>query len=252
MSRKRSHSVFKCLPPILLATCLLFPLWASAQRGVNHDIRSGNNAYERSDFTKAESKYRDALDKNKNHLHANFNLGAALYRQNRFEEAATYYRNLLQSPLDSATHNAAAYNYGNAMLQQYLNADPDETPEKNQFLQQATKAYMDALLHNPHDDDARHNLSVALKLRHESPPPNQQQQNEQFQHDNQKQEQLLPESTVKEDEIKQHQPEHQKGMMNREDAERILNAIREKEMQTAEQINARERKRMERGREFNW
>ena len=51
-------------------------------------IRSGNKGYERQDYGAAEERYRTALEREPNSYEAAFNLSDALYRQQKYDEAA--------------------------------------------------------------------------------------------------------------------------------------------------------------------
>ena len=52
------------------------------------DVRRGNKAYEKEKFVDAEVDYRKGLEKNNKSFAGAFNLGNALYRQEKFPEAA--------------------------------------------------------------------------------------------------------------------------------------------------------------------
>ncbi len=214
-------------------------------------LRSGNRAFEEGDFTTAEEKYREAAQKRHHATAAQFNLANALYRQQRYEEALEVYLSLLSSSHDSATINAIAYNLGNTALKRFLNPEEGMEHQRQEYLQLGIEAYSEALRYNPTDEDARHNLALALQHRNETPPTESDQQ-EQHEQDERKHEQTLPETALWEEERDQHIPEHEEGRISLEDAERMLNAIREKEMRTAEQIHQRERKRMSQTRTKNW
>ena len=62
----------------------------------------------------------------------------------------------------------------------------------------------------------------------------------------------LPESRKKEGNTEVPEPPIQEDGLSREDAERMLDAIKEKEMNTAAQISERERRKRESGRLKNW
>jgi len=223
-----------------------------AQSTYRGEIRSGNRAYHQGEYSKAEQHYRKALGKGGNKTAGVYNLGGALYRQQHYRDAYDHYRTLVSRKEDSATMNALAYNFGNAAMQLFLHTGGEGTEgEREALLRESIDAYSRALRYDPSDEDARHNLGLALQFRHEAPPPKTRDES-QHQQDQQKHEQPLPETQLREEERDQHIPEHQEGRISREDAERMLNAIKEKEMQTAERINERERKRTGESRERNW
>ena len=55
------------------------------------DVRKGNRAYHKEDYTEAEVNYHRALDKNDNSFESYFNLGDALFRQEKYSEALENY-----------------------------------------------------------------------------------------------------------------------------------------------------------------
>ena len=50
-------------------------------------IRQGNSMYDKKEFPESETSYRKAIDMNKMYGNAYFNLGDALFRQKKYEEA---------------------------------------------------------------------------------------------------------------------------------------------------------------------
>jgi tetratricopeptide (TPR) repeat protein len=184
-------------------------------------------------------------------LPGQYNLGGALYRQERYKEGYEAYKQILGREADSSTTSRIAYNFGNAALQRFLHQDEPEQM-RQEFLNESIEAYSKALRYNPGNDHARHNLTRALRYRHNPPPPRRAPE-EQHQKEKQKQEQPLPQTRKQEEEQDQEEnPEHEEGRISREDAERMLNAIREKEMRTAEQIHERERKRIATPKGKDW
>jgi Ca-activated chloride channel family protein len=99
---------------------------------------------------------------------AKFNLADALYKNGRFDDAATIYRGLGEAPA-SPLAPAARYNLGNALYQK------KDYPG-------AVAAYKDALRLAPHDPDTTRNLELALRAQQppqqQSQKPDQQQPNE--------------------------------------------------------------------------
>lgn len=125
------------------------------------DVRTGNKLYEDGKFTEAEVEYRKGLQKKPDSFEANFNLGNALFRQEKYEEAMKYYGNAAaQTPDDKAKLAAAYHNIGNSLLM------------GNQ-VEQSIEAYKQALKNNPADDETRYNLAFAQQML------KQQQQNQQ-------------------------------------------------------------------------
>mgnify|MGYP002012827146 FL=1 len=70
---------------------LLFPFGMMAQSAYQ-EIRDGNEAYKSNDYQKAEELFKESLRKDPKPAESSYNLGNALYRQEKYEEAARYYQ----------------------------------------------------------------------------------------------------------------------------------------------------------------
>jgi len=140
-----------------------------------------------------------------------FNLGDGLYKNGKYDEAATLFRSLGENPA-SPLAQPSRYNLGNALFQ------------KKDY-RGAIQGYRDALRLAPDDIDARRNLELALralKEQQEQEKQQQQQQNQKDQKDQKKDgEQGQQKQGQKQDQKQnQGQPEQQKTPEQRE-AERF-------------------------------
>ncbi|HET8948608.1 MAG TPA: hypothetical protein VFQ07_16625, partial [Candidatus Polarisedimenticolia bacterium] len=99
-------------------------------------------------------------------------------------------------------------------------------------LQPAVDAYVQALKMEPHDQDAKRNLELALRLLEKQKQQQQQQQDQPPDQQNQKQPpQPQPNDKQKPDDKKQ--PQQQKpGEMSQDEAKQILDALRESEKES--------------------
>jgi len=246
---KMNINIRKNLLLIVLATST--QLLVSGQDGSRMQLRSGNRLYEKGEYAAAENHYRKALGKNPGSVQGGYNLGGALFRQEKFDESRDQYRSLLSGKHDSLTMNRLWYNFGNASVMRFLKAIESGNDGGGEYLDQGIEAYSEALRYNPKDEDARYNLAMALQLRRQQ-PPKQQEKQEELEQDRQKREQPMPETSLKEEQDEQKAPPQAESKITREDAERMLNAIREKEKKTAEQINERERRRATQGKLNDW
>lgn len=124
----------------------------------------GNDAYHRGDYAGATQRYEKAVPTSVPSLVAH-NHAAALYRQERFEEADRQYeRSATGSEWQAAR---AAYDRGNCALSQATHADSTD----RELLTKAAEEYRACLQHenNLKDAgqlfaDARHNLELAKQL----------------------------------------------------------------------------------------
>ena len=205
------------------------------------DVRLGNKQYKDSNYVDAEVNYRRALDKNNESFEAHYNLGDALFRQEKFPEAAEQYakaEQLLKS--DDASRKeqvdsrlAATYhNMGNALYAQ-------------QQYDQAVAAYQQSLRLNPKDNDTRYNLVKAMQqLQQQQQNQNQQQQSQQNQQQNQQndstQQQQPPQQQPQQN---QQPPQQSEEQMDKETAEQILQALEQDEQETQEKLKRQQGKK---------
>lgn len=211
----------------LCVTALLFAQQESS------DVRRGNIQYNDSNYTEAEINYRRALDKNDQSFEAHYNLGDALFRQDKFPEAVEQYakaEQLLKSDdkkrKDQIANRLAAtyHNMGNALYAQ-------------QQYDKAVAAYQESLRRNPKDHDTRYNLVKAMQQlqkqqnQDQNQDQNQQQQNEQQQQEQQQQQQ------------QQNQQQPNEQQMDKETAEQILQALEQDEQETQEKLQRQQGKK---------
>ena len=207
---------------LLLCPSLLF-----AQKE-SPDVRKGNRQYNKEQYTDAEIDYRKGLDKNNNSFEAHFNLGDALFKQQKYPEAAEEFQKagaLLQpkngkySDSDKKKLAQVWHNLGNSLYAQ-------------QQYDKAVGAYKNSLMANPKDDETRYNLIKAMQMlqqqqQQQQNQDNQDQQQQQDQQDQQQQEQQQQDQQDNQDQQPQDQPE-----MDKEQAEQILKALEQDEQDT--------------------
>lgn len=114
-------------------------------------IRAGNRDYEKADYPQSEVDYRRALEKNPDSYEAQFNLGNAFYKQERYDEAVQVFRQLAQDTTRADHIATCHYNAGNALFQQ-------------RKFKEALEEYKNSLRKNPADMDAKFNLAYTKKM----------------------------------------------------------------------------------------
>jgi tetratricopeptide (TPR) repeat protein len=207
------------------------PLHAQSVRSL---VKSGNDLYHDQRYSDAEIKYRKALEQEQALVQGHFNLGNSLYRQGKYNEAVRAYDAARQASTETRTRADAAYNIGNAWL-------------KAQQPQKAIQSYVDGLKLDPDDQEAKYNLSAALRMLQQQQQQQQQknqqnkqqkdkqnkdqkqdQQNQQQQQNKDKQQQQQPDQ--KQDQQQQRQPQQQQNrQISKADAERILDVLKNNE-----------------------
>jgi tetratricopeptide (TPR) repeat protein len=202
---------------------------ALAQRG-RSEVKEGNRLYSEGRYDEAHEKYLEALRAAPNSPLIRFNDGNALYQSQEFQRALEAYREAIESG-DAALESKAWYNLGNAFY-------------RHQKLPEALDAYKQALRSDPTDEDAKHNLELLLQqLEQQQQPQEQQDQGEgedESAGEDEAQPQTQPEEEGSEEQgdkgqeqqqereqQQEQQPQPQPGEMSREEAERLLQAIKE-------------------------
>lgn len=219
---------------LLIASALLAAPAAMAQKE-SSDVRRGNKQYEQGNFSEAEVDYRRGLDKNDQSFEAHYNLGDALFRQEKYPEALEQYT-LAEKQLKGKDSDdsrkvkerlAATYhNIGNACYAQ-------------QQFDKAVAAYQESLRRNPKDNDTRYNLVKAMQqLQQQQQQQNQdQKQDQQQQNDSTQQQQQQPQQQEQQPDNQQNQEQQQQEQdqqMDKETAEQILQALEQDEQETQE------------------
>ncbi len=220
---------------IILTVLLPKLLMGQPEKGM---VRSGNKEYRKNNFQEAEIRYRKALEKNPKSFQATFNLGNSLYKQEKYQEAASQYQAAGNLSSDNTRTAWDYHNLGNSLfkMQKYL---------------ESIEAYKQALRLNPDDEDTRYNLAYAQRMlkqqeqNNQNQNQNQQNQNQQNQNqqgsNNQQEEQQKQSSPSQEPDRQQNnQDKPQPGSpssLSREDAERLLQALRANEKEIVKRLN---------------
>lgn len=217
--------------------------WADSFSSLN---KKGNKAYNEAQellekdkkdqaseaYERALKHYRDAEIEKPESPELSYNIGNVNYQQEKYQDALEEYNRALS--VDEPEKQAATYyNMGNALYRS------GKYPE-------AIQAYQKCLDINPDDEDAKYNIEFARKKmkemldRETQRQQNQQQQQQQEQQKEQKsqeqeqnqpkeqEQQAQPQEQQEKQEQKQEQMQPKEGM-TKEDAERILNALKDDE-----------------------
>jgi len=230
---------------IFLKSLIVFLIFSglskiSPAQNENKLIRQGNSAYKEGDFKKAEIDYRKALDKNQKSVKGEYNLGGAVYQQKNFDEAQRIYEQLASANLTPEQKAMTYHNLGNTFLEM-------QKPEP------AIAAYKNALRNNPGDLDTKYNLEYAKKMLKQQQQQQQnkdqnkdqenkdqqnkdQQNKDQQQQDQNKDQQQQDQQQQNQQNQQQNQQPQQMKQISKEDAERMLQALQDKEKKTLEKL----------------
>lgn len=131
---------------------LQLPLVAARGQSVSGHIRSGNRAYKKGEYKAAELSYRKAQELDSTSVKTRYNLAASLYKQECYDEAGQRYGRLAeeQASADGTLSHDALYNAANSLF-------------KEGKYDKSIELYKQVLRANPRDEQARYNLSEALR-----------------------------------------------------------------------------------------
>lgn len=137
---------------VMLIAALALAIPAQAQKWPERSrVRRGNRAYERLDYGRAEERYQQALELCDTCFEAKFNLGDALYKQQRYDEAEKIFTALAADSTRSDLDRAHSfYNLGNSLFQQ-------------KKYQEALSAFKRSLRLNPADLETKYNYAYTKK-----------------------------------------------------------------------------------------
>ena len=130
-------------------------LAAACADAAYEDVRRGNEAYAEGAYGDALAAYREAAARFPEDAgtppEIDYDIGNALHRLERYEEATAASRAAMATAEDPALWARAAYAAGNHAF-------------RRGDLEAAREAYVGVLLRDPGDRDAKHNLELALRL----------------------------------------------------------------------------------------
>jgi len=199
-------------------------------------IRQGNREYEKNNFSDSEVAYRKAIDKNNQSPDAVFNIGDALYKQNKFEDAGKQFVENINMNSDNNKKSTGLYNLGNSFL-------------KTNKLKESIDAYKGSLKLKPDNIEAKYNLAYAQDLlkQQEEQKKNENNKKQDQKQDKDKQDQDKNKKD-KSDQDKDQQMDQgdkqdnkqekqdQQQSISKEDAQRLLNALANDEKNVQEKV----------------
>jgi len=215
---------------LVISLCATLPSFSQLEK---KDIRLGNRLYEKDKYLDSEVKYRKALEKNPNSVDAMFNLGDALYKQGKHEEAAKVFNEAipLVKPKEQREQLAnTLYNLGNSML-------------KANKLDESISAYKNSLRANPNDQDAKYNLAYALHMK---------KKDDQKKKDDKNKDKNKQDKEQKKDKNDQEKQQPPQPKISKDDAERILNALQNNERNVQEKAKEQKGQPVKVNVQKNW
>jgi tetratricopeptide (TPR) repeat protein len=212
---------------ILYVTTLVFcgSIYAQSTRSL---VNEGVDQYYQKKYNDAEVNFKKGIEKMPDSFQGNYNLGDAYYKQQRYDEAMKQYGASLTKTKDKDQMAKVYHNIGNTYL-------------KQQKYKESIESYKNSLKLNPKDEDTKYNLSYALNMMNNKQDQNKdknkdknkdQNKKDQDKKDQDKKDQDKKDQDKK-DQNKQDQQPKDKNKISKDEAERILNALKndEKDLQ---------------------
>ncbi len=195
---------------LLVAISLfLIPQVSNAQKE-RKLIRDSYKMYNDSNYAGAQEASVKAMVEAPNSYEANFNYADALFKQQKVDEALEQFEKLAANESDKARLSELYHNIGNC---HYVKNEYDKSID----------AYKKSLRANPANNATRYNLVAAQKMK-DKKDDNQDKQNQQQNQQQQQQDQQQ----------QQQQNQQQQQQMDREEAQRLLDAVQQDENELQE------------------
>ena len=132
------------------AALVLLALLAACGSAVYRDVERGNDAYEDGEYEAALSAYQEAAAEQPDAPELQYNIGNSLHRLGRYEEATVASTTAMNAAVEPELFARSAYAVGSHAF-------------RRGDLEAARDALVSALLREPGDADAKHNLEVVLR-----------------------------------------------------------------------------------------
>jgi Ca-activated chloride channel homolog len=229
----------------LILFLLSFNLFTAQGQGEKKYIRQGNGKYSNGKFPESEILYRKAIDKNKMAQDAFFNMGDALYKQKKYEDAGKVFLDNAGSTMDNSKKANSYYNLGNSLL-------------NDKKLEESINAYKNSLRLNPGNEEAKYNLAYAqdmLKRQQEEQKQQKQDQDKDKNKKDQNKDQNKDNKDQKQqnqDQNKDQQKQQDQQSVSKEDAQRLLDALANDEKKVQEKIKQEKAARTRVKTIINW
>jgi Ca-activated chloride channel family protein len=216
---------------------LLIAYFSSFSQKENVLLRQGNRKFENGDYKEAEKDYRKALELNKESVKGQFNLGTAVYKNNNFEESAKIYSNLAEKKSDRGIQSKVFHNLGNSYLQ-------------SKEYEKSILSYKNALMNNPKNIDTKYNLEYAKMMLKKQQQQQQSKDNKKDDKKDDKKDQKDKQDQNK-NQDQEKQPQDQRKI-SKDDAERMLEALKNDEKKTLQKVKKQKAKIQVTGIEKDW
>lgn len=219
---------------LLFLFLLAIPVFAQKENSL---LRKGNSQYNQGNYKEAEKDYRKALEINKESVKGQFNLGTSIYQEKNFDESAKLYGELAGKNQDRDIQAKIYHNLGNSFL------------EAKQY-DKSILAYENSLMNNPSDLDTKYNLAYAKMMLKKQ--QQQQQKNKDKQNQDKKEQKKDQNKKDQNKQDQKNQPPQDQKKLSKEDANRMLEALKNNEKKTLQKVKKEKAKVQVKGIDKDW
>ena len=191
--------------------------FSSVAQNEKEVLKKGNEEYKKADYSAAAATYGEVVKKNDANSTAQYNLGNALYKSDKKEDALAAYEKAQSQMKDYGERSNALYNKGVVL-------------QNDKKTEDCIAAYKNALKLNPNNEDARHNLQLALKKQQQE--KQQQDQDKKDKDDKDKDKNKKPD-----DKDNDKQPKPKPSNISQKDAAQKLDALMQKEKDLQDKLH---------------
>ena len=232
----------------LLTFLLLLASVAAFAQVDKKDVRRGNRQFAKAKYGDADISYRKGLNADSTSVVAAYDLGNNLYRQGNFAEAGKFYQQALRHASETRNQKKRSaqgfdtfFNLGDAALQQ------------KQY-RAAMEAFVQALVIDPDDMEAKENYVYARKMLENNPDGGGGGNDDQNQDQNQDQQDQNKDQDQDQDQNQDQQQKPYNGSeISPQQAQQMLQAIQAKEKETQDKVNKEKAAVLKsRQKEKNW
>jgi len=253
--KKNGLLAMTVLNKIVVVSIFTVLLFSTAHSQTRSTINNGVDKYEEGDFVGASENFQRSIDEKFENYKGHFNLGDALYKQEKYEDALNSYKNAMALAETDNQKAEVFHNVGNTLL-------------KSQKLKESIGAYTESLKLNPNDRETKYNLSYALKQmqqQEENKDQDKDDKNKDDKKDDQKKDQNKddqkkdknedkedkkdPQNQDKKDDKEDQQPPNQQQQqpppeISKEEAQRILDALKDDEKDMQKELRKKKGKKV--------
>lgn len=237
------NKIKKVVSILLITLCCIHPAFAQQQerkQNIKPELRKGNELYKQKKYAEAQNSYMNALQKDPTSYTGMFNMGDALYKDKKFENARQVLTASAKSTKDKKEQAKSYHNIGNTFME-----------EKK--WEEAIDAYKQSLRLDPTDADTKYNLAYANAMlkknggnkNNKDKNKKDQDKKDQDKKDQDKKDQDKKDQDKKDQDKKNEDPKDDKGdkdkpeqqprpqgqpsKLSQQQAENLLNALRQEE-----------------------